>query len=162
MRANTPLYISTVWNSGYSDTISFYRKEMYKAIEDNKKLISNGIATATRLSKVGKDSSIYWKELEHYDLLIDYFLLMREEFSFYGYACNSNEYNSLLSTYNLDCIRNTFLCMYGNTGNKDYNKNNLIETLIPLLDLCCTAGTGISIMNLNNPSCNTFAIYPII
>lgn len=135
---------------------------MYKVIEDNKKLISNGVATAIKLSKVGKDSSVYWKELEHYDILIDYLLLMREDFSFYGYACNSDEYNSLLATYDLDCVRNTFLCMYGNTGNRDYIKNNLIEALLPVLDLCCTAGAGISIMNINNPTCNTFAIYPVI
>jgi hypothetical protein len=165
MRAAVPLIIDPTWSRSYTDKNLFYRTALYNVIESDKKLISNGVKVATALSKVGKDSTIYWKELEYYKLLIDYLIIMKEEVAAQEFDCvadESEELNEFLLTYNLDCIRNTYLCQYGNTGNRDFTKNNLIEMLVSQLTLCCVAGFGISTMNINNPDCNTFAIYPVI
>ena len=165
MRAAVPLIIDPTWSRSYTDKNLFYRTALYNVIESDKKLISNGVKVATTLSKVGKDSTIYWKELEYYKLLIDYLIIMKEEVAAQEFDCvadESEELNEFLLTYNLDCIRNTYLCQYGNTGNRDFTKNNLIEMLVSQLTLCCVAEFGISTMNINNPDCNTFAIYPVI
>jgi hypothetical protein len=165
MRAAVPLIIDPTWSRSYTDKNLFYRTALYNVIESDKKLISNGVKVATALSKVGKNSVIYWKELEYYKLLIDYLIIMKEEVAAQEFNCVANEseeLNEFLLTYNLDCIRNTYLCQYGNTGNRDFTKNNLIEMLVSQLTLCCVAEFGISTMNINNPDCNTFAIYPVI
>lgn len=165
MKAAVPLIIDPTWSRTYTDKNLFYRTLLYNVIESDKKLISNGVKVATILSKVGKDSAIYWKELEYYKLLIDYLIIMKEEVAAQEFDCvadESKELNEFLLTYNLDCIRNTYLCQYGNTGNRDFTKNNLIEMLVAQLNLCCLAGFGISTMDINNPDCNTFAIYPVI
>jgi hypothetical protein len=165
MRAAVPLYIDPTWSRTYTDRNLYYRTTMYAVIESDKKLISNGIKVAIALSKVGKESAIYWKELEYYNLLIDYLIIMKEEVAAQEFECiggQSDELSEFLLTYDLDCIRNTFLCQYGNTGNRDFTKNNLIEMLVAQLTLCCVAEFGISTMTINNPDCNTFAIYPVI
>lgn len=164
MRAAVPLIIDPTWSRTYTDKNLFYRTLLYNVIESDKKLISNGVKVATALSKVGKDSAIYWKELEYYNLLVDYLMIMKEEVAAQEFDCvtNPEDLDAFLLTYNLDCIRNTYLCQYGNTGNRDFTKNNLIEMLVSQLTLCCVAEFGISTMDINNPDCNTFAIYPVI
>lgn len=165
MRANVPLYIDPTWSRTYTDRNLFYKTLLYNVIESDKKLISNGVKVATALSKVGKDSNIYWKELDYYNILIEYLLIMKEEIAAQGFECiagQSDELDTFILNYDLDCIRNTYLCQYGNTGNRDFTKNNLIETLVSQLQFCCLAEFGISTMNINNPDCNTFAIYPVI
>jgi len=113
---------------------------------------------------VGKNSKCVWSEADFYFDLIEYMVLVMLDTKQSGVACGSEEFTIQFDTYNLDCIKKTLLCRYGNSGVLDSLKNKLIETFTLRLDLCCPEDTtgGISIMNINNPSCNTFTVYPAV
>lgn len=153
--------LDTAWNNSATQNTKFYEEAMWTTIEDARSLVSNGVKKAFLLGKVGKDASLLWKEQEYYVMLVNYLSIMKEFGALWGYACDSDELKAFVDEYSLDCVRNTYLCQYGNTGNNDFNKSDLIETLVAQLDLCCDdQGDGISIMNINNPSCNIFTVYP--
>jgi len=152
--------IDTSWNNSATQNAYYYAEDLW-AVLDQRGLISNGIKKAFALGKVGKDSSQLWKEQEYYVMLVNYLSIMMEFSSLYGYGCDTEEQDAFVAEFDLDCVRSTFICQYGNTGNNDFNKNDLIESMVAVLDLCCTSqGDGISIMNINNPSCNIFTVYP--
>ncbi len=123
-------------------------------------LINKGIA----YDAVGKKSNCVWSEAFFYFDLIEYMTLIMLETRQADLTCGSEEFTVQFDSYDLDCIKKTLLCRYGASGVLDSLKNKLVETFVLRLDLCCpedTAG-GVSIMNINSPSCNTFTVYPAV
>ncbi len=149
--------LDLTWNNSDAQNTDFYRSKLCDVLK-NKGLVSNGIAQIVALGKVGKDARLLIKEQEYYNLLVNYLVILQELSTAYSYT--GDEQVAFVKEFDLDCVRNTFLCQYGNTGNRDFVKSGLIELLVSQLDLSCTNGEGISLMNINNPTCNTFAIYP--
>jgi hypothetical protein len=153
--------LDPTWDNSATQNANYYQEAMWATIEEDRKLVSNGIKLASLLGKVGKDSSLLWKEQEYYVMLVNYLSIMKEFGALWGYDCDSDEQETFIDEYDLSCVKNTYLCQYGTTGNNDFNKNDLLEVLVSQLTMCCDSqGDGISIMNINNPSCHVFTVYP--
>jgi len=110
--------------------------------------------------QVGKDSICYWSEMFFYYDLIEYMVLMFEDIKEHGYDCDTEEFDALVATYKLDCVKKTLLCRYGASGILDHLKATFIKVLQQKLNLCCPAQAGISYMQISGNDCNVFHVYP--
>lgn len=115
---------------------------------------------AYNYDQIGKDSLCYWCEMFFYYDLIDYLILMFDDFRSNLVQCNTEEFNLKFSEYKLNCIKKTLLCRFGTSNVLDEIKNKLVELFVQRLELCCTNGEGISLMQINSPICSTFIVYP--
>lgn len=115
------------------------------------------------LDAVGKDSTCLWTEAFFYYDLIEYLILFYDEVSAKEATCDTEEFKQIYDSYDFDCIQKTLLCRYGSSGIVDALKNTLVYVLYVRLDICCISGVGgVSLMNINSPTCNTFTIYPAV
>lgn len=74
----------------------------------------------------GKSSSCTWEEMFFFQTLVDYFILMKD--AFFKIECPEQvDIDNLTNDYNLNCIRKTILCKFGNTDlyDKLYKKLNI-------------------------------------
>lgn len=63
----------------------------------------------------GKQSFCTWEELYFFQILVDYFILLKD--AFYKLECPTLEdIEKLKEDFNLKCIRLTILCKFGNTS----------------------------------------------
>lgn len=115
------------------------------------------------LDAVGKDSLCIWGEILFYYDVIEYLITFYNEVSAKEATCDTEEFKQIFDSYDFECIQKTLLCRYGSSGILDALKNKFVFTLYIRLDICCLSGVGgISIMNINAPTCNTFTIYPAV
>jgi hypothetical protein len=67
------------------------------------------------LDERGKNSNCTWEELFFFQTLVDYFILMKD--AFFKIECpEQTDIDSLKEDYQLDCIRKTVMCKFGNTA----------------------------------------------
>ena len=74
----------------------------------------------------GRNSECTWEELFFFQTLVDYFILMKDDF-FHIECPETTDIDKLKSDYKLDCIRKTVLCKFHNTDlyDKLYKKLNI-------------------------------------
>lgn len=160
---SVPIYPIVVDSSTYTPDLEETIKYSLFQVLFNSGLLKGLTDKGRNYDAIGKDSNCIWSEAFFYFDLIEYMTLCSLDMRQNALECGSEDFVVQFNSYNMDCIKKTLLCRYGNSGVVDSLKNQLIETFVLRLDLCCEEGNGgISIMNINNPSCNTFTVYPAV